>query len=102
MTRMQRTLRSAVEFSGVGLHSGQRVAVRGEVVRVSHDILGRHWVHLQDGTGAAGSDRLIFRSATEIADVGAVVTAEGTVDTDKDFGYGYQYSVLVENASFAE
>ena len=29
-----------------------------------------------------------------------VKTAEGTVDTDKDFGYGYHYDVLVEDATF--
>jgi hypothetical protein len=89
-------------FAGKQDLKGKTVRVRGKVVKVSPNIMGLNWVHLQDGTGAAGSDRLIFRSATEIADVGAVVTAEGTVDTDKDFGYGYQYSVLVENASFAE
>ena len=80
---------------------GETVRVRGKVVKVSTGIMGLNWVHLQDGTGAEGSDRLIFRSPTEIAEVGSVVTAEGTVDTDKDFGYGYQYSVLIENANFS-
>lgn len=89
-------------FAGKQDLKGKTVRVRGKVVKVSPDIMGLNWVHLQDGTGAAGSDRLIFRSATEIAGIGEIVTAEGTVDTDKDFGFGYQYSVLVDDASFAQ
>lgn len=89
-------------FAGKQDLKGKSVRVRGKVVKVSPNIMGLNWVHLQDGTGSAGSDRLIFRSATDIAEVGAVVTAQGTVDTDKDFGFGYQYSVLVDDASFTQ
>jgi hypothetical protein len=89
-------------FAGKQDLKGQSIRVRGKVVKVSPNIMGLNWVHLQDGTGAAGSDRLIFRSATESADIGAIVTAEGRVDTDKDFGFGYQYSVLVDDASFSQ
>jgi hypothetical protein len=89
-------------FAGKQDLKGQTIRVRGKVVKVSPNIMGLNWIHLQDGTGAAGSDQLIFRSETEIADLGAIVTAEGTVDTDKDFGFGYQYSVLVDDASFSQ
>ena len=30
---------------------GKKVSVRGKVVKVSKDIMGKNWVHLQDGTG---------------------------------------------------
>ena len=89
-------------FAGKQDLKGQTVRVRGKVVKVSPNIMGLNWVHLQDGTGTAGSDELIFRSATDSADIGAIVTAEGRVDTDKDFGFGYQYSVLVDGASFSQ
>lgn len=79
---------------------GKTVKVRGKVVKVSSNIMGLNWVHLQDGSGAEGSDRLIFRSAVGVADVGSVVTAEGTLDTDLDFGYGYKYSALVDDSTF--
>jgi len=81
---------------------GKTVKVRGKVVKVSQNIMGNNWVHLQDGTGAAGSNKIIFRSETEFADVGTVTTAEGTLDTDKDFGYGYRYQVLVERSTFSK
>jgi len=81
---------------------GQTVKVRGKVVKVSKKIMGNNWVHLQDGTGAKGSNKLIFRSETDVAEVGTVTIAEGTLDTDKDFGYGYRYPVLVEDSTFTE
>ena len=40
---------------------------------------------------------MLFRS-TMPAKVGDVVTARGTVRTDQDFGSGYAYKVLVEDA----
>ena len=81
---------------------GTTVRVRGKVVKVSRNIMGLNWVHLQDGSGADGGDRLIFRSKTDVADVGSVVIAEGTLDTDKDFGFGYQYAVLVDDSTFSQ
>jgi len=81
---------------------GKRVKVRGKVVKVSENIMGHNWIHLQDGTGAEGTNRLIFRSEGERATVGSVVTAQGILDTDKDFGFGYQYPVLIEDSTFSE
>jgi hypothetical protein len=81
---------------------GKKVKVRGRVVKVSPMIMGVNWVHLEDGTGTEGSNHIVFRSASGIAKVGAVVTAEGILDVDRDFGFGYRYEVLVEEATFHE
>lgn len=81
---------------------GQVIKVRGKVVKVSPAIMGNNWVHLKDGSGSQGTDKIIFRSTDKLAAVGSIVTAEGTVDTDKDFGYGYRYDVLVDNSTFTE
>lgn len=80
---------------------GETVKVRGRVVKVSTNIMGTNWVHLEDGTGDPGANHIVFRSATGQPEVGAVVTATGTLDTDRDFGFGYQYPVLVEDATFS-
>ena len=66
------------------------------------EIMGTNWVHIQDGTGEAGSNDVVFRSREGIAAVGDVVTARGKLVTDQDFGYGYVYPVLVEEASFTK
>lgn len=76
------------------------VLVRGKVVKYSGGIMGRNWIHLRDGTGSAGDkthDLLV--TTTEQAKVGDVVTAKGVVRVDKDFGAGYVYKALVEDAA---
>jgi hypothetical protein len=81
---------------------GQKIKVRGKVVKVSENIMGLTWVHIQDGTGTRGKNKLVFRSASDTAKLGDTVVAEGTLDTDKDFGFGYYYAVIVEDATFTE
>ena len=81
---------------------GKLIKVRGRVVKVSQAIMYRNWIHLKDGTGEKGNDKIVFRSEDQVARVGSIVTAEGRLETDKDFGYGYRYEVLVEDASFSD
>ena len=53
-----------------------------------------------DGTGDAGNgthDITVTSSSTTA--VGEVVLVQGTVVVDKDFGAGYRYDVIVEEAS---
>lgn len=78
---------------------GKQVRLRGKVMKVSNGIMNSNWIHIQDGTGNAGSDDIIFRSS-KTSHVGDIVQASGTLVLDQDFGYGYKYSVMVENASF--
>ncbi|NDY43241.1 DNA-binding protein [Dissulfurirhabdus thermomarina] len=79
--------------------AGKKVRVRGQVVKVSPNIMGRNWIHLQDGTGdeTAGTYDLTVTSA-DLPAKGEVVTVEGTLAVDKDFGAGYRYGVIVEGA----
>ena len=76
------------------------VSVRGQVVKVSKGIMGKNWVHLQDGSGDAGkgTNNLVVTSQ-DVPKVGDVVTAKGTIYKDKDFGAGYLYKVIVEEAT---
>jgi hypothetical protein len=77
------------------------VVVRAKVVKVNAGVMGRNWIHLRDGSGspADGSDDVVATSSEE-PNVGDVVVAKGTVRTDLDFGSGYAYRVLVEDAKF--
>jgi len=76
------------------------VVVRGKVVKVSKGIMGKNWVHLRDGSGdpAKGTNNLVV-TTQDVPIVGDVVTAKGTLYKDKDFGAGYKYQVIVEEAS---
>ncbi len=77
------------------------VVVRGKVVKLSKAIMGKNWVHMQDGSGdpGKGTNDLVFTSKDD-PKVGSVVTAKGTLYKDKDFGSGYKYKVIVEKATF--
>jgi hypothetical protein len=81
--------------------AGKKVSVRGKVVKISMGIMGKNWVHIQDGTGSPekGTNDLVVTTLDESANVGDVVTATGTVTADRDFGYGYRYDVIMEQAS---
>ncbi len=80
--------------------SGKPVSVRGKVVKFNAAILGTNWVHLQDGSGSAGSgDNDLTAQIAGTVEVGQVVTIRGTVATDKDFGAGYSYPVIVQDGA---
>jgi hypothetical protein len=77
--------------------AGKSVTIRGKVVKYNANIMGKNWVHIQDGTGSAGSNDLLV-TTTGKAKLGDTVLIEGKVGINKDFGSGYKYNVLVEEA----
>jgi len=90
-------------FAGKDTLVGKPVTVRGKVVKVNNGILGRNWIHLQDGSGAAGTNDLTITTAATAAPAAkdAVIVVHGTLATNRDFGAGYSYAVLVEDATIA-
>ena len=85
-------------FSRKAELSGKAVKFRGHVVKVNRGILGKNWLHIQDGTGEPGSNDITVTSAEGFAAVGSLVVIEGTLALDRDFGAGYAYAVIVEQA----
>jgi hypothetical protein len=80
--------------------SGKPVVLRGKVVKVNNGILGHNWLHLRDGSGAAGANDLIVTTVAAV-NLNDVVVVRGNVATNKDFGAGYSYAVLIEDATIA-
>ena len=76
-------------------YDGQAVKVTGKCMKVNPKIMGRNWVHFQDGSGE-GLD-LTVTTQTEIP-LGSVLTVEGVIALNKDFGSGYRYDILMEGA----
>jgi hypothetical protein len=76
------------------------VLLRGKVVKYNPSIMGKNWIHLRDGSGSAVDETndVLVTSASETK-VGDIVTVKGTIRTDKDFGSGYAYKVLIEEAT---
>lgn len=78
--------------------AGRDVTLVGTVVKFTEGVMGTNWLHLQDGTGAAGTDDLTI-TTDGAATVGARVEIKGRVVVDQDFGHGYQYPVMVSEAT---
>ena len=79
------------------------VVLKGRVIKMSAGIMGKNWLHIQDGTGKPekGSHDMLVTTDGEAA-VGDVVTATGALRKDKDFGAGYSYEVMIEDAKISK
>ena len=85
-------------LEGKNKFSGQPIAVRARVVKYNAQILGKNWVHLRDGSGAEGTNDLTVTTSVEVK-VGDLVLVTGKLMTNRDFGSGYTYAAIVENAT---
>jgi len=91
--------RSVVElFAQRSSLAGKTVVVRGKVVKFTSKIMGKNWIHLQDGTGTATDFDLTVTTQATVK-VGDEVLVEGTLKADVNIGAGYSYKVLIEKAT---
>lgn len=77
---------------------GKEVAVRAKVVKYNSMIMGKNWLHIRDGSGSEGSNDLTVTTSTP-AKVGDTVLVKAKVSTNRDFGGGYKYPVILEDAN---
>lgn len=86
-------------FSKAKELDGKTVQVRGKVMKINLGIMGRNWVHLQDGSGdpMTNTHDLVI-TTSESPTQGEILAFEGKLSADKDFGAGYAYSVIIEDA----
>ena len=93
----------AVLYQEKAALAGQLVSVKGKVVKVNNGIMGRNFLHVQDGTGDKGKNTNdLTVTSKQTANTGDRVTVTGRVVLDKDFGAGYAYPLLMEEASIAK
>lgn len=77
--------------------AGSLVTVTGRVTKVNQKILGKNWIHITDKSlQQLGQDITI--TTDKVAKVGQTLTAEGVLAADKDFGSGYFFTVIIEDA----
>ncbi|MGB5602697.1 MAG: hypothetical protein WBO14_09670 [Gammaproteobacteria bacterium] len=75
--------------------NNQVIRVRGRVTKFTADVMGKNWLHIRDSSTL---DDLTVTSDSTVA-VDDVVVIEGKLALDKDFGYGYVYPLIVQDAS---
>ncbi|HEY0845864.1 MAG TPA: hypothetical protein VGE12_10885 [Noviherbaspirillum sp.] len=81
--------------------AGKTIRAQGKVVKANNGIRGHNFVHVQDGTGSPGSTNNLIVRSKQTANVGDQVVITGMVVVDKDFGAGYFYPLIIEEATIA-
>lgn len=84
-------------FTNKEKYSGKKVLIRGKVVKTNFEIMDKNWFHIQDGTSAEGKFDLTITSLEKEVNVDDILTFEGTIALNKDFGHGYKYEILLED-----
>lgn len=85
-------------ITGKTKFAGRPIAIRARVVKYNAQILGKNWLHIRDGSGAPGTNDLTV-TTTATAKVGDLVLVTGKLGTDRDFGSGYKYPLIIEDAT---
>lgn len=88
-------------YANPGAYEGKTIRVKGEVAKYNPGIMERNWIHLQDGTDFEGKYDLTVTSL-ESFQVGQVPVIEGIFAMNRDFGYGYSYEILLEEATIVK
>lgn len=86
-------------FAKRGKLQKKQVVVRGRVTQIAERIMKKNWVHIEDGTGnkAKKTNQLVV-TTKQLPKEGDVVTVTGTLYNNLDFGSGYRYEVLIQDA----
>ncbi|MCX6170540.1 MAG: GW dipeptide domain-containing protein [Ignavibacteriales bacterium] len=84
-------------FSNTSSYANKVVKIKGKIVKVNNGIMSKNWAHIQDGT-SSGKDFDLTVTSNDMVNVGDVVTFTGKIALNKDFGFGYSYKVLLEDA----
>lgn len=84
-------------FANPSSYQNKTVTLKGKVVKLNTGIMGKNWIHIQDGTKSGENFDLTVTTQDMVAK-DQIVTVTGKIVLDKDFGYGYSYKVLLEDA----
>ncbi|NOU48840.1 MAG: hypothetical protein HOO86_17520 [Bacteroidales bacterium] len=91
------TISIAELYNNSAKYENQMVKVVGEVTKFNTGIMKKNWAHIQDGT-VSGSNFDLTVTTLEVVNLGDVVIFEGKISLKKDFGAGYYYEVILEDA----
>ena len=94
----QDTIKVEEVFAKKDVLNGRKITVKGEVVKFNSGIMGKNWVHIKDGSGNPGTNDLTATTQDTVK-IGDKVIVTGTLAVGKDFGAGYIYDAIIEDAS---
>jgi hypothetical protein len=77
---------------------GKTIRVRGQVTKFTAEIMGKNWLHIRDSS--TPDDLTVTTDGT--AAINDIVIIEGKLELDKDYGYGYKYPIILEDAKLTK
>jgi hypothetical protein len=101
VTPAENGLSIAKLFADRANFGGKTIKMKGQVVKVNEEVMGKNWIHIQDGTKDGENFDLTITTLDKVK-VDDVVTFEGTITLKKDFGAGYFYEVIMEDAKLVK
>ncbi|KAA3617941.1 MAG: hypothetical protein DWQ05_07805 [Calditrichaeota bacterium] len=84
-------------FGDMKKYENKRVTVSGEVTKFLPEIMGKNFLHIQT-KGDDGKNLDLSITTADKVNVGANVTFAGKITLNKDFGAGYFYEIIMEDA----
>jgi hypothetical protein len=88
-------------FQNKDAYNGKSVIIRGVVVKYNAQVMNKNWVHIQDATEFSGNYDLTVTTLDSLS-IGSTVTFKGTIALNRDFGSGYSYAVIMEQAKASD
>jgi hypothetical protein len=88
-------------FSNPDAYKDKIIKVKGKVSKINSGIMKKNWVHIQDGT-SSGKDFDLTVTTNDVVQTGDIITCEGRIVLNKDFGFGYSYKVIMEEAKVSK
>ena len=82
-------------------YAGKVIKIKGQIVKINEQVMGKNWIHIQDGSGSADDFDLTI-TTLDGCKMDDVVTFEGTISLKKDFTHGYFYEVIMEDAKLVK
>jgi hypothetical protein len=101
LTKTEGEITIAQIFKNRDEFASKEFEIRGVVVKINKQVMGKNWIHIQDGTNHEGSFDLTITSQ-DIAEIGDEVIFKGKLTLNKNFGSGYFYDVILEDAELVK
>lgn len=79
-------------------YAGKTVLISGQCVKANYQIMGKNWFHLQDGSEVSGKKSDLTVTSADAIQMGEQAVFEGKIVLNKDFGAGYKYEIIMEDA----
>jgi hypothetical protein len=89
-------------FASPENYRDKEVTVTGQVIKANYQIMNRNWYHIEDGTEMDGKKCDLTITSGEQVPLGSVLTLKGKISLNKDFGAGYKYEIIMEDASMVK